>query len=134
MLNAKLLGSVRPARSVIPAMIRQQGDSIMFITGRGGTVPPPKHMPGSCANASLNLLAQGLATEYGQHGIRVNGLAPDPIQSPRLEAMKNGVANQVGIGRSGSPGRCGGGSEFLTSTQARRITGVCLPVDGGRAK
>ncbi|MEQ7918586.1 SDR family oxidoreductase [Xanthomonas sp. WHRI 1810A] len=134
-LNAKLLGSIRPARSVIPAMISQRGGSIVFITGRGGTVPPPKHLPGSCANASLNLLAQGLATEYGQHGIRVNALAPGPIQSPRLEAMKSGVANaRSALGGPGRPDDVAAAVSFLLSSQARHITGVCLPVDGGRAK
>lgn len=134
-LNAKLLGSIRPARSVIPAMIRQQGGSIVFISGRGGTVPPPRHLPGSCANASLNLLAQGLATEYGQHGIRVNALAPGPIQSPRLDVMASGVANATSaLGGAGTPEDVAISVGFLLSRQAKHITGICLPVDGGRVK
>lgn len=134
-LNAKLLGSIRPARSVIPAMISQRSGGIIFITGRGGTVPPPKHLPGACANASLNLLAQGLATEFGQYGIRVNAVAPGPIQSPRLDVMTNGVANaKSALGGPGSPEDVAATVSFLLSPHAKHITGVCLPVDGGRAK
>lgn len=134
-LNAKLLGSLRVARSVIPAMIRQQGGSIVFISGRGGTVPPPRHLPGACANASLNVLAQGLATEYGQYGIRVNALAPGPIDSPRLEVMAKGVANaSSALGGPGRPEDVAAAVAFLLSSEARHITGICLPVDGGRAR
>lgn len=133
--DAKLLGSLRVARAVIPAMISQQGGSIVFISGRGGSVPPPRHLPGACANAALNLLAQGLATEYGQYGVRVNALAPGPIQSPRLEAMSKGVANATSaLGGPGTPADVAAAVSFLLSSQARHVTGICLPVDGGRAR
>lgn len=133
-LDAKLMGSIRPARSVIPMMISQKGGSIVFISGRGGTVPPPKHLPGSCANASLNLLAQGLATEYGQYGVRINTLAPGPILSPRLNAMSAGIATaKSALGGAGTAEDVAGATAFLLSTQAKHITGICLPVDGGRA-
>ncbi|MFZ4214500.1 SDR family NAD(P)-dependent oxidoreductase, partial [Pantoea endophytica] len=89
-INTKLLAAVRCARAVIPTMVKQGEGCLVFISGRGGSIPPPKHLPGSCANASLNLLAQGLATEYGKAGIRVNSVAPGPISSPRLDEMKKG--------------------------------------------
>lgn len=133
-LDTKLMGSVRPARAVIPAMIEQGRGSIVFISGRGGTVPPPKHLPGACANAMLNVLAQGLATEYGEHGIRVNTVAPGPIESPRLEQMKAGVAGaRSALGGAGAPEDVAHSVSFLLSSQARHVTGICLPVDGGRA-
>lgn len=134
-LNVKLQGSVRPARAVLPSMISQRSGSIVFISGRGGTVPPPRHLPGACANASLNLLAQGLATEYGQYGVRVNALAPGPIHSPRLDAMANGVAKTTSaLGGPGTSEDVAAAAVFLLSPQARHITGACLPVDGGRAR
>lgn len=134
-LDTKLMGSIRPARAVLPAMIRQGRGSIVFISGRGGTVPPPRHLPGACANSALNLLAQGLATEYGQYGIRVNALAPGPIESPRLELMKTGVANaRSALGGAGTPEDVAHAVSFLLGPNARHVTGICLPVDGGRAR
>jgi NAD(P)-dependent dehydrogenase (short-subunit alcohol dehydrogenase family) len=134
-LNAKLMGSIRPARAVIPSMISQGRGSIVFISGRGGSVPPPRHLPGACANAALNLLAQGLATEYGQHGLRINALAPGPIESPRLDAMTQGIATaKSALGGAGTPEDVAASVAFLLSSQARHITGICLAVDGGRAK
>jgi NAD(P)-dependent dehydrogenase (short-subunit alcohol dehydrogenase family) len=134
-LNTKLMGSIRPARAVIPTMISQGRGSIVFISGRGGTVPPPRHLPGACANSALNLLAQGLATEYGRHGIRVNTLAPGPIESPRLEQMKAGVATaRSALGGAGTPEDVAHAVSFLLSLDSKHVTGICLPVDGGRAR
>ncbi|AVE03805.1 NAD(P)-dependent oxidoreductase [Pseudomonas palleroniana] len=134
-LDTKLMGSIRPARAVIPAMIDQGRGSIVFISGRGGSVPPPRHLPGACANSALNLLAQGLATEYGQYGIRINSLAPGPIESPRLEQMKAGVANsRSALGGAGKPEDVAHAVSFLLSPSSRHMTGICLPVDGGRAR
>lgn len=133
-LDTKLLGSIRPARAVLPAMIQQSGGSLVMISGRGGTVPPPRHLPGACTNAALNLLVQGLATQYGPFGIRVNAVAPGPIESPRLEQMTKGVANaRSALGGAGKPQDVAQSVAFLLSAAAAHITGVTLPVDGGRA-
>lgn len=133
-LDTKLLGSIRPARAVLPAMIEQRGGSIVLISGRGGTVAPPQHLPGACANAALNLLAQGLATQYGSYGIRVNAVAPGPIASPRLEMMTKGIANaSSALGGPGTPEDIAQAVAFLLSPAAAHITGTRLAVDGGRA-
>ena len=134
-LDTKLLGSIRSARAVLPQMIAQGSGSLVFISGRGGSVPPPKHLPGACANAALNLLVQGLATQYGEQGIRANAVAPGPIESPRLEQMKGRVAGSTSaLGGPGQPQDVADAVAFLLSQQARHITGITLPVDGGRPK
>ncbi|MFF7709045.1 SDR family oxidoreductase [Pseudomonas sp. NPDC007930] len=134
-LDTKLMGSVRAVRAVLPGMLARHRGSIVMLTGRGGSVPPPRHLPGSCANAALNLLAQGLATQYGEQGIRVNTVAPGPIASPRLEQMKAGVAAATSaLGGPGRPEDVAAAVAFLLSEQAAHITGICLPVDGGRPR
>lgn len=133
-LDTKLLGSIRAVRAVLPSMLTAGRGSIVMISGRGGSVPPPRHLPGACANAALNLLAQGLATQYGPQGVRVNTVAPGPIASPRLEQMKAGVAAATSaLGGPGTPDDVAQAVAFLLSAQAAHITGICLPVDGGRA-
>lgn len=133
-INVKLLGTIRTVRAVLPEMILKQGGSIVMIGGRGGTIPPPRHLPGACVNAALNLLSQGLATEYGKDRIRINVVAPGPIVSPRLEVMQKGVANATSaLGGAGSPEDVASAVIYLLSASARHITGIVFPVDGGRA-
>lgn len=91
-------------------------------------------MPGACANAALNLLAQGLGTQYGRQGVRVNTVAPGPIASPPLEQMKARVAAATSaLGGPGAPDDVAQAVAFLLGAQAAHITGIYLPVDGGRA-
>jgi NAD(P)-dependent dehydrogenase (short-subunit alcohol dehydrogenase family) len=134
-LNTKLMGSIRVVRAALPAMLAQGDGRIVLISGRGGTVPPPRHLPGACANASLNLLVQGLATSYGRQGIRVNALAPGPVVSPRLDAMQASATAGIhnALGAPATPQDVAGAALFLLSDAARHITGTTLHVDGGRA-
>jgi NAD(P)-dependent dehydrogenase (short-subunit alcohol dehydrogenase family) len=134
-LDTKLLGSVRAVRAVLPGMIRQCHGRIVLISGRGGTVPPPRHLPGACANTAINLLVQGLATAHGAQGIRINAVSPGPVASPRLDAMQRTVSAGVNnaLGCAASPDDVADAVLFLLSDHARHITGTSLQVDGGRA-
>ncbi|OBR46262.1 hypothetical protein A6456_29485 [Paraburkholderia tropica] len=132
-LNTKLLGSVRAARAVLPQMIEQGAGSIVFISGRGGLIAPPNHLPGASANAALSLVAQGMATQYGRHGVRVNAISPGPVASPRLDDMaRTGASRTSALGRAAVPDQIADSVLFLLSDAASHITGTNLVVDGGR--
>ena len=131
--NTKMMGSVRAARAVLPTMIKQGGGSIVLVSGRGGMIAPPNHLPGASANAALNLLAQGLATRYGRDGVRVNALSPGPIRSARMDALvAQGAASTSALGRPGSARDVANAALFLLSDAAAHITGINMVVDGGR--
>ena len=134
-IDAKLLGSVRPLRAILPHFIRQGGGRVVILSGRGGIQPSPQHLPGSSVNAALILLVQGLGALYGAKGVRINAVSPGPIRSPRLDAL-----NAVGSGSQttntpipgpGLPSDVGDAVAFLLSDQSRFITGANLLVDGG---
>ncbi len=121
-LDTKLLGYVRSMRAVLPHMIRQSNGAIVNISGRGGRQPTPAHLPGGSANAGVNLISKGIADTYQKHGIRVNTVAPGPIQSDRFEKIR--ASNE----------RVTGGAlprVSRLSDRARHITGAVVPVDGG---
>ena len=135
-IDAKLLGSVRPIRAALPRFIAQGKGAIVAISGRGGIAPPPNHFPGSSVNAALDLLVQGLGRKYGPHGVRVNAVAPGPIESPRFASMATGQADAefarlTALDGPGTPDDVAAAVTYLLSDDARFVTGPRLYVDGG---
>ena len=138
-LQSKLLGYMRTMRAVIPAMIASGGGNIVNVSGRGGRQPTAAHLPGGCANAAVNLLTKGVADLYAPQKIRVNAVAPGPIDTPRHheiarsnEQLKLNASKRLPpLGRLGHPQDIADAVLFLASPQASFITGVTLPVDGG---
>ena len=135
-----LNGSFFCARAVGRHMIaRGGGGSIISIlatyawTGSAGTVHS------AAAKAGVMAMTQTLAVEWAPHGIRVNGVAPGPIESPGAakqlwnspEAVDRLTAS-VPLGRWGKPGEIADAVAFLASPHAAYITGDVLTVDGGQ--
>jgi NAD(P)-dependent dehydrogenase (short-subunit alcohol dehydrogenase family) len=135
-IDAKLLGSVRPIRAALPRFIEQGRGAIVAISGRGGIAPPPNHFPGSSVNAALDLLVQGLGRKYGPQGVRVNAVAPGPIRSTRFDAMATAQAGDeptrlTALDGPGTPEDVAAAVAYLLSDDARFVTGTRLYVDGG---
>ncbi|WP_439816300.1 SDR family NAD(P)-dependent oxidoreductase [Zavarzinia sp. CC-PAN008] len=136
-IQAKLLGSARPARAILPALIAQGSGAIVLISGRGGIEPPPQHFPGSTVNAALDLLVQGLGRRYGPDGVRTNAVDPGPIQSPRMASMADsGTVNifrKTALAGPGLPIDVAEAVAYLLSDAAKFVNGTRLYVDGGGA-
>ena len=86
-------------------------------------------------------LARALALDWADKGIRVNALCPGLVDTDMLRsfaaaapdpplALRRLTAEQP-LGRLAEPQECASAAVFLASDEARFITGVALPVDGG---
>jgi NAD(P)-dependent dehydrogenase (short-subunit alcohol dehydrogenase family) len=82
-------------------------------------------------------LTRSLALEWGERGVRVNGISPGPL---RTELMAARLANpeyvrktmeRMALKRVGRPEDVVGAALFLASPAAAWITGQVLAVDGG---
>jgi len=89
------------------------------------------------AKVGINGLTQQLATELAHANIRINAIAPGPVETEGLRATVPNVLledqlSRIPLGRIGTPGDLTGMVLFLLSDEARWITGQIFNVDGGQ--
>ena len=135
-VDIDLKGSFNVCRTAIPELKKSRG-SILNISATlhyGGT---PMQLHVSAAKAGVDALTRNLAVEWGRHGIRVNGIAPGPIEDTegmaRLvpEPIKEKIKRKIPLGRFGRIADIESAAVFLCSDAASYINGVTLVVDGG---
>ena len=91
----------------------------------------------SAAKAGVDAITRNLSVEWGPHGIRVNGIAPGPIEDTegmkRLlpPQLKDKLTKKIPLQRFGRIKDIEDSALFLTSDAASYINGVTLVVDGG---
>jgi NAD(P)-dependent dehydrogenase (short-subunit alcohol dehydrogenase family) len=98
----------------------------------------PMQLHVSAAKAGVDALTRNLAVEWGRYGIRVNGIAPGPIEDTegmkRLvpEPIKERLKKNIPLGRFGRIADIETAAVFLCSEAASFINGVTIVVDGGQ--
>ena len=138
-INIVLNGSFYCSRAVGRHMIaRGKGGAIVSVlanyvwTGSAGTVHS------AAAKAGVMSMTQTLAVEWARHRIRVNAVAPGPIESPGAAkqlwdttAAVDKITSMVPLKRWGQPAEVADAVAFLASEGAGFITGETLTIDGG---
>jgi 3-oxoacyl-[acyl-carrier protein] reductase len=114
---------------------------IAMVASVSGLYGAPNHAAYGAAKAGVMALARSMADEWGRLGIRINGVAPDCIATPRVLAgfTERGVTDVDAImredgqplGRWGRPEEIAGPLVFLVSNLSSFMSGQTLVVDGG---
>lgn len=134
-LNINVTSAMLMCRYAVPAMIKNGGGSIVNISSIAGI-----RAHGSVAygpsKAAMAALASEITVLYGRQGIRANTVAPGHVLTPlamsMLPAEMRTKRRDVGpLGLEGDAWDIALAVRFLASDEARFITGVHLPVDGG---
>lgn len=144
-----LLANHLLAEAVIPGMQRDGWGRIVNVISTSVKEPIPGLGVSNSTRWAVAGWAKTLATELARFGITVNNVLPGSTQTPRIEQIIDTRASKTGrsrdeihaemvaeipMGRFAQPAETAAAIAFLCSPAAGYITGVNLPVDGGRTR
>jgi 2-hydroxycyclohexanecarboxyl-CoA dehydrogenase len=141
-LGVNLRGTLAVTHAVLPSMHERGGGTIVNVASEAGRVGSQGSVTYSAAKAGVIGFTKALARESARYGVRVNAVAPGPIETPLLNAapeqlgelgarLKQGMIDSTAMRRSGEPEEVAAAIAFLASDDASYVTGQTLNVSGG---
>jgi NAD(P)-dependent dehydrogenase (short-subunit alcohol dehydrogenase family) len=128
MLGANLETARVSLQALLPGMVERKRGSIVLVGSRAAERPweSAKAAAYAAAKAAVVALAQAVATEVRDSGVRINVIMPSTIDTPQNRAgMPSADAS-----RWVTPGSIADVAKFLLSDAARDISGAAIPVYG----
>jgi 3-oxoacyl-[acyl-carrier protein] reductase len=125
----------------VPVMKKQGSGRIINIGSTAGLRPRPGLTWYNASKGAVNLMSKSMAVELAPDGIRVNCIAPVIGETALLESFM-GVPDTpdnrakfvatIPMGRMSRPADIANACVYLAGPESEFLTGVILPVDGGR--
>lgn len=152
-LELNLMSTINLCRHALPHLRKAAKDDgharILMITSVSAKQPIPNLYLSNVSRAGVQGFAKSLSEELGPEGITVNTILPGYTRTDRMKKLgesiqtrtgqpiaevEAGWAEQNALKRIGEPPEFAAAAAFLVSARASYITGIALPVDGGRIK
>ena len=133
-MDVNLTGPFIMTQACVPLM--GKGGAIVNITSISGLRASAMRVAYGTSKAALAHLTKQFALELSVLGIRVNAVAPGPVETAMAKAVHTAAIradyhDSIPLGRYGLEDELADGIYFLCSERATYITGHVLPVDGG---
>ena len=129
-------GTFNVCRAAFEELKKSRGQ-ILNISATLHYLATPMQIHVSAAKAGVDAITRNLSVEWGRYGIRVNGIAPGPIEDTEgmkrllLPEVRDMLVKKIPLQRFGRIADIENAALFLTSDAASYINGVTLVVDGG---
>jgi peroxisomal 2,4-dienoyl-CoA reductase len=130
-------GTFNVCRAAFEELKKSKGQ-ILNISATLHYLATPMQIHVSAAKAGVDAITRNLSVEWGRYGIRVNGIAPGPIEDTEgmkrllLPELKEKLTRKIPLQRFGRIADIENAALFLASDGASYINGVTLVVDGGQ--
>jgi NAD(P)-dependent dehydrogenase (short-subunit alcohol dehydrogenase family) len=136
LMKVNVTSMMLTSKHAIPAMAKSGGGAIVNISSISA-LRPRGLTPYSVSKGAVIALTRAMAIDHAPEGIRVNCIAPGPVYTPMVYSggmsadLRERRRRASPLNVEGTGWDIGYAALFLCSDEARYITGVVLPVDGG---
>lgn len=135
MFAVHVRGTFLVTRAALPAMLEAGEGIIVNVASQLGQIGGVELAHYSGAKAAIIGMTKSLARELSTRGVRVNAVAPGPINTPLVEGLsedwKSAKRAELPLGRFGEPAEIGGVVSFLCSDDAALFVGQTLGPNSG---
>src|SRR6202790_3591864 len=137
--DTNVLGTLLSMKHELRVMVPQNSGSIVNISSTFGHTGAPGASVYSASKHAVEGLTKSAALEVAGTGVRVNVIAPGPIETAMLnrfaktDERKAGMVSNVPLKRAGNPKEIAQVFLFVSSDKASFITGASYLVDGGKS-
>jgi NAD(P)-dependent dehydrogenase (short-subunit alcohol dehydrogenase family) len=141
-LDTNLTSMFLTCKHALPVMLAQRAGAIVNISSIAGVRYVGDAIGYAASKGGVNQFTMTVAMQYAAHGIRANAIMPGLMDTPMIYGQVAAPGSDPAAVAAARHARCPMGfmgtgwdvahaAVFLASDEARYITGVCLPVDGG---
>lgn len=137
-IGVMLSGAFYCAHYAGKVMLNQKHGAMVNVASVNGFFAQKGRAPYSSAKAGLIMLTKVLASEWAEHGVRVNGVAPGVVMTDLVQqGIDQGLVTEqtyksrIPMGRMGELNEVVEAVTFLASSEASFMTGEVMKVDGG---
>ena len=141
-IAVNLRGVLAVTHAVLPGMHERRAGSIVNVASEAGRVGSQLSTVYSATKAGVIGFTKALAKESARYGVRVNAVAPGPIDTDMLkvapealgelgERFVQGMVNSTAMGRPGRPEEVAAAIAYLAGEDASFVTGETIGVSGG---
>ena len=139
-ISINLSGAFFMSRAAMPHLVAQRG-CIVNMASAAGLVGVPYNAAYCASKHGLIGLTKSLALEFADAGVRVNAVCPTGVKTPMLAGTPEEGVDWPAVMRAApwldggalcDPEDIASAVAYLASSEARRITGIAFPVDGGQ--
>jgi len=136
-MNVNVTGTLLCSQAAARLMVKREWGRIVNIASVAGmrAVGSGRTAYGT-SKAAVIALTRQMAVELAEHGITANAVSPGPVDTPMTQALhtpqfRAEYSNAIPMNRYGTCGEIASAVIYLVSDDARYVTGISMPVDGG---
>jgi 3-oxoacyl-[acyl-carrier protein] reductase len=136
-VNVNVTGTLLCSQAAARLMVKRGWGRIVNIASVAGmrAVGSGRTAYGTSKGAVIALTRQ-MAVELAEHGITANAVSPGPVDTPMTQVLHSAqfraeYSKAIPMNRYGTCGEIASAVMYLVSDEARYVTGIAMPVDGG---